>query len=125
MELLAKRVHLCHKNDGRLQSMASRFGRGYRIQKFSERFIAEKSKSNSFQLFCLFLHQMRCNFPKGIKYLAQIFPRHNKGTPGFLSITKVEVPASHCFRYSTFISADSENMRNISADQLCFRADEL
>ena len=44
--------------------------------------------------------------------------------------TRDEVPevisAEHrCFIVLTFFSADSENMKNISADQLCFRADQL
>ena len=45
-------------------------------------------------------------------------------------ITRVEVPEvisaeQRCFIVLTFFSADSENMINISADQLCFRADQL
>ena len=44
--------------------------------------------------------------------------------------TRVEVPEvisaeQRCFIVLTFFSADSENMINISADQLCFRADQL
>ena len=45
-------------------------------------------------------------------------------------ITRVEVPEvisaeQRCFIVFTFFSADSENMINNSADQLCFRADQL
>ena len=44
--------------------------------------------------------------------------------------TRVEVPEvisaeQRCFIVLTFFSADSENMINISADQLCFRAGQL
>ena len=44
--------------------------------------------------------------------------------------SRVEVPEvisaeQCCFIVLTFFSADSENMKNISADQLCFRADQL
>ena len=43
---------------------------------------------------------------------------------------RVEVPEiisaeKRCFRVLTFLSADLENMRNISADQFCIGADEL
>ena len=51
---------------------------------------------------------------------------------GFFMIkaTRVEVPdvisaEQRSFIVLTFFSADSENMINISADQLCFRADQL
>ena len=45
-------------------------------------------------------------------------------------ITRVEVPEvisaeQRCFIVFTFFNADSENMINISADKLCFRADQL
>ena len=44
--------------------------------------------------------------------------------------TRVEVPEinsaeQRCFIVLTFFSADSEEMKNISADQLCFSADQL
>ena len=44
--------------------------------------------------------------------------------------SRVEVPEvisaeQRCFIVLTFFSADSENTINISADQLCFRADQL
>ena len=47
-----------------------------------------------------------------------------------LITTRVEIPEvisaeQRCFRVLTFFSADSENMINISAVQLCFRADQL
>ena len=44
--------------------------------------------------------------------------------------TRVEVPEiisaeQRCFIVLTFFSADSEDMKKISADQLCFSADQL
>ena len=51
--------------------------------------------------------------------------------PFQLHITsRVEVPEiisaeQRCFIVLTFFSADSEEMKNISADQLCFSADQL
>ena len=45
-------------------------------------------------------------------------------------VSRVELPVIFsaeqcCFKDSTFFGADSENMKDISAYQLCLRADQL
>ena len=61
-----------------------------------------------------------------------VFEKFNFNRVGTLKLTtsRVEVPEvisaeQRCFIVLTFFSADSENMINISADQLCFRAEQL
>ena len=60
----------------------------------------------------------------------QKIPLNFNDTSKIIQLSRVEVPKlisseQRYFRVLRFLNADSENMKNISTDQLCLRADQL
>ena len=99
-----------------------------------------KKKFNQFSKYCLIKllnEKKRCKLSCQIwKYLNQLLivleivgeytvVFWKNGTPTEVEVLEIIIAEQRCFIVLTFFAADSENMKNISAVQLSFRADQL